>query len=186
MYFSLSETAKKVGMARSSIYRLIDEGKLSASVDRKGKKVVELSELLRVFGSIGQETVSGQEQRENRSHKPRKQSQDKQDTQDNITSMVIELEKLRAELRVKDSELRFKDRELSLTQERLEDAKKVAEIAQKDKEQLLQIVQNQTLLLEAPKAKAEPLQTQQDDQVAQPKTKKSKKQKRDKKTGRFV
>lgn len=183
MYFSLANAAKKVGMSRSSIYRLIEEGKLSATTDRRGKKVVELTELLRVFGSIGQENASGQEQQENIPYKPRKQQEDNQDS---VTSMVIEMERLRAELKLKDSELRFKERELSLTQERLEDAKKVAEIAQKEKEQLLQIVQNQTLLLEAPKVQAKPQKTQQDDQVNLPKTKKAKKLKRDKQTGRFV
>lgn len=179
MYFSISETAKKVSMARSSIYRLIEEGRLSCSVDRKGQKVVELSEILRVFGSIGQDETPRQEQQEDRSHNLRKQHQDKQDSQDNITSVLIELEKLRAELRVKDIELKFKERELSLTQERLEDAKKVAEITQREKEQLLQIIQNQTLLLEAPKP-----QQIETEQVPAVKNKK-KKQRRDA-SGRFV
>lgn len=48
MNFNLADAAKKVDISRSSIYRLIDERKLSATTDRWGKKVVELSELLRV------------------------------------------------------------------------------------------------------------------------------------------
>lgn len=44
MNFNLADAAKKVDISRSSIYRLIDEGKLSATTDRWG----ELLELLRV------------------------------------------------------------------------------------------------------------------------------------------
>jgi len=56
MNFSLADAAKKTGMSRSSMYRLVEEGKLSVTTDHRGKKVVDLSELLRVFGSVLNET----------------------------------------------------------------------------------------------------------------------------------
>jgi len=67
MNFTLADAAKKVGISRSSIYRLIDEGKLSASTDHRGKKVVELTELLRVFGSL-QESTNQDKTQENKKH----------------------------------------------------------------------------------------------------------------------
>lgn len=80
MNFTLAEAAQKVGISRSSIYRLIDEGKLSASTDRRGKKVVELSELLRVFGSIQEETESDKTQENKRT--TQYMSQELQERQD--------------------------------------------------------------------------------------------------------
>lgn len=152
MYFTLSDAAKKVGMSRSSIYRLIDEGKLSATTDHRGKKVVELTELLRVFGSIGQDETSRQEQQENKKHNPvRNQYRTAQDSSGNVTTMILEVEQLRAQLQIKDMELKLKDREISITQERLQEVKQTAQKMQDEKDQLLNIIHRQTLLLEAPK-----------------------------------
>lgn len=152
MYFTLSDAAKKVGLSRSSIYRLIDEGKLSATTDHRGKKVVELTELLRVFGSIGQDETPHQESQQHKKNNPvRTQYKTVQDTSGSITSVLIEVEQLRAQLQIKDMELKLKDQEISMTQERLQEVKQAAQKMQDEKEQLLNIIHRQTLLLEAPK-----------------------------------
>lgn len=152
MLLPLAEVAARTGMARSSIYRLIDEGKLSATTDHRGKKVVELTELLRVFGSIGQDETSRQEQQENKKHNPvRNQYRTAQDSSGNVTTMILEVEQLRAQLQIKDMELKLKDREISITQERLQEVKQTAQKMQDEKDQLLNIIHRQTLLLEAPK-----------------------------------
>lgn len=151
MLFSLSDAAKKVGISRSSIYRLIDEGKLSATTDRRGKKVVELTELLRVFGSIQDETGQNMSQ-EDRKHKPVNVSGTASKTgQDTLVSAVQELERMRYQLQLKDMELKLKDKELELVQERLGDLKQVAEQVSQEKNKLLEIIERQSLLLAAPK-----------------------------------
>ena len=46
---SVSAAAKMVGKDKSTLYRLMDFGKLSYSVDDAGHRVIDSSELLRVF-----------------------------------------------------------------------------------------------------------------------------------------
>lgn len=151
MNFNLADAAKKVGISRSSIYRLIDEGKLSATTDRRGKKVVELSELLRVFGSIQEETEQDKTQ-ENKKHKPVNASGLTGRTgQDTLFSTVQELEHLRTQLQLKDMELRLKDKELELANERMQDLRQTTEQVNQEKNKLLNIIERQTLLLAAPK-----------------------------------
>ena len=151
MNFNLADAAKKVGISRSSIYRLIDEGKLSATTDRRGKKVVELSELLRVFGSLQEETKQDKTQ-ENKKHNSGNVSRIPGKTgQDTLFSTVQELEHLRTQLQLKDMELRLKDKELELANERMQDLKQTTAQANQEKEKLLGIIERQTLLLAAPR-----------------------------------
>ena len=152
MHFSLSDAATKVGISRSSIYRLIDEGKLSATTDHRGKKVVELTELLRVFGSIGQDETGQNTPQEDRKHKPVNVSGTAIKTgQDTLVSAVQELERMRYQLQLKDMELKLKDKELELMQDRLGDLRQATEQVSKEKNKLLEIIERQSLLLAAPK-----------------------------------
>lgn len=48
----ISEAAKCVSRDRKTLYRLIKEGKLSATVSATGVRQVDTNELLRVFGEI--------------------------------------------------------------------------------------------------------------------------------------
>lgn len=145
---SLSEVAQRTNMARSSIYRLIDEGRLSATLDHRGRKCVELTEVLRVFGAIQNET--GQEDKtQDASNKTIKSPRNQNETdQDTITVLLKELAEARAELqsRSKDfqKDLDFKDRELSVMQTRMNEA-----IAEKHK--FWEHIERQSLLLAAPK-----------------------------------
>ena len=152
MHFSLSDAATKVGISRSSIYRLIDEGKLSATTDHRGKKVVELTELLRVFGSIGQDETGQNTPQEDRKNKPVNVSGTAIKTgQDTLVSAVQELERMRYQLQLKDMELKLKDKELELMQDRLGDLRQATEQVSKEKNKLLEIIERQSLLLAAPK-----------------------------------
>jgi len=151
MNFTLADAAKKVGISRSSIYRLIDEGKLSASTDHRGKKVVELTELLRVFGSL-QESTNQDKTQENKKHISVTSQRHKEKTgQDTLFSAVQELEHLRSQLQLKDMELRLRDQELELVKERMQDLKQSTEEVKDEKNRLLVIIERQTLLLSAPK-----------------------------------
>lgn len=152
MHFSLSEAAQKAGISRSSIYRLIDEGKLSATTDHRGKKVVELTELLRVFGSIQDETVQNKSQEEKKNKSVNISGSISKTGQDTLVSAAQELERLRYQLQLKDMELKLKDKELELVQERLGDMKQAVEQVGQEKNKLLEILERQTLLLAAPKS----------------------------------
>lgn len=49
---SLREAARQVGVSRQTMYRMVGEGKVSATVGHDGQKVVDTAELLRVFGRL--------------------------------------------------------------------------------------------------------------------------------------
>lgn len=148
---SLSEVAQRTGMARSSIYRLIDEGRLSATLDHRGRKCVELTEMLRVFGAVQNET--GQEDnKQDTSNKAVRTPRTSNETgQDTITALVQELAQARAELQFKSKELDLKDRELGLMQTRVAELKATNEQAVTEKNRFLEIIERQSLLLAAPK-----------------------------------
>lgn len=42
--------AKLYGLHRSSLYQAVDEGRVSVEVNGKGQKVIDLSEMIRVYG----------------------------------------------------------------------------------------------------------------------------------------
>ena len=48
-HFNISQAAREAGVTRQTIYRKINSGKLSAIRDGDGNKVIEASELFRVF-----------------------------------------------------------------------------------------------------------------------------------------
>ena len=57
---SITAAAKLAGVSRSTLYRsYIDKGLLSVSKDQKGKRCIDTSELLRVFGALQRETEQG-------------------------------------------------------------------------------------------------------------------------------
>ena len=59
---TLRQAATQVGVSRQTVYRLVKQGRLSATVRGDGQKVVDPAELLRVFGRLTPatgETVSG-------------------------------------------------------------------------------------------------------------------------------
>ena len=50
MKLIISEAAKQVGKSRGALYRAIREGRLSVTQNSDGVQVVDVSELMRVFG----------------------------------------------------------------------------------------------------------------------------------------
>lgn len=148
---SLSEVAQRTGMARSSIYRIIDEGRLSATLDHRGRKCVELTEVLRVFGSITNETEQEDKTQDASNKTVRTTRMSNETGQDTITALVQELAQARAELQFKSKELDLKDRELGLMQTRVNELKATNEQAITEKNRFLEIIERQSLLLAAPK-----------------------------------
>ena len=56
---SLAEAAKLVGRSKRTLYRDVTKGCLSVSQDVTGVKMVDTSELIRVYGEIGVTPVTG-------------------------------------------------------------------------------------------------------------------------------
>ena len=52
--FNISAAARAAGTSRASIQRAIKSGRLSATTNEQGERVIDLSELLRVFGPLKQ------------------------------------------------------------------------------------------------------------------------------------
>ena len=49
---SISEASRLTNKTRKTIYKYIQDGLLTVSIDTQGKKVIDISELIRVFGEI--------------------------------------------------------------------------------------------------------------------------------------
>jgi len=55
---TLRQAAGQVGVSRQTVYRMVKDGKLSATLRGDGQKVVDTAELLRVFGRLTHETAA--------------------------------------------------------------------------------------------------------------------------------
>jgi len=51
-FVSVNEASKLINKSVKTIYRHIDNGKLSCSLDENGNKIIDTSELIRVYGNI--------------------------------------------------------------------------------------------------------------------------------------
>lgn len=49
---NLGQAAKAAGIARGTLYNHIHQGKISCELDQKGDKVIDTSELIRVYGEL--------------------------------------------------------------------------------------------------------------------------------------
>lgn len=47
---TIGRMAKLYGLHRSTLYEAVDKGRVSAGVDGKGQRVIDLSEMIRVYG----------------------------------------------------------------------------------------------------------------------------------------
>lgn len=144
---TVKEAADKVGVTRQWLFRLIRQGKLSATLSRDGKKQIDVSELIRVFGELQPNT-------QDRSYLVDKNSlSSKLVNSSTTTALQIELERLK-------SALEFKQAELALAVERIQELKD-REVQVKERERdladernrLIGIIEQQNRLLSAPEAK---------------------------------
>lgn len=118
------------GVTRQTMYRLLDSGKVSATVAQDGTKVIDTAELLRHFGTLqSQETV-----------KPEKSDGQRQAKRSHVvstdTQLHIEIERLKAMLSAKDVEI-------AMLRQRIEDLKD-------DKAAFVGFFERAQRLLEAP------------------------------------
>ena len=50
--FNITSAARAAGVGRASVWRAIKSGRLSATTNERGERVIDLTELLRVFGPL--------------------------------------------------------------------------------------------------------------------------------------
>ena len=127
---TVRQAADMAGVTRQTMYRLLDSGKVSATVAHDGTKVIDKAELLRHFGALqSRDTVQ-----------PEKSDGQRQAKRSHISStdtqQTIEIERLKAMLAAKDAEI-------ALLRER------VAELKD-DKTAFISFVERAQRLLEAP------------------------------------
>lgn len=139
-FFTASEAARQVGVSRQTIFDKIKAGRLSASLNGDGVKVIELSELLRVFGRL----LSADEIKKKELGKAVQAT-----GQPEIASLQLELERAKMQL-----ELREKDFELEQLRARLDESKERERRAVEEKERFFALIERQSLLLAAPKPAA--------------------------------
>lgn len=141
MQLSVREAADRVGVTRQTIFKKIKDGELSATIDHRGNKQVDVSELLRVYGQL----QSNDSQSSATVNKVRQSKQ-------SPASSDLQLELERSKML-----LQMKDRELQLALERIDELKvREAELKQRDhasteeRMRLLGVIETQNRLLAAP------------------------------------
>lgn len=139
---TVRDAADRVGVTRQTIFKAIKQGKLSATVDARGQKQIDITELLRVYGRL---------------QPPDDTPRDKRDggqlsSQTTTTGVLqLELERAKMQLQVKDLELATMRERVEELKTREQEAKARERTVSEEKQQLLTIIDRQTLLLAAPK-----------------------------------
>jgi len=104
---TVAESAKRVGVSRQTVFAKIKAGQLSAGLSKDGIKVVDVSELLRVFPRL----LSDDEVKQNQLHRSGQANQQ-------LPNMALQLELERAKLQIER-----RDFELEKMREQVEDLK---------------------------------------------------------------
>ncbi len=91
---TISEAARRVGIARSTLLRHIKNGKVSKVIGKDGKPWLDTSELLRVYGDLKNSDTGDTSNTLHQNH-----SALQVDTGDRYTEKDIEIATLRAELK---------------------------------------------------------------------------------------
>jgi hypothetical protein len=117
-FLSIAEATKLIGKSRATLYRYIDEGKLSTSVDDLGKRKIETSELLRVFGEFSKKDNETVSERQNLTPRDTNLSQRLRDAAEHIRWLTAQLDEEKARSRRLEEE-KEREREHSRELERL-------------------------------------------------------------------
>ncbi len=112
MNIGASKAAKIANVARSTIYKDMDDGKLSFTIGSKGKKIINVSELERVYGNLNlpdnKKTSDNVRERQNRTVK--------KDSSDSVLS--VEIKMLREQIQRVDQ---MNERERDRLEKQIED-----------------------------------------------------------------
>lgn len=156
---SVRQAAEKVGVTRQTIFKKISTGELSATNDHRGNKQIDVTELLRVYGKLhSNDSQTGTTANSQRQSKVSMNSGDLQ----------LELERAKMQLQLKERELQLAEERIADLKAREAESKGRERDALTEKQQLLAIIDRQTLLLTAP-ADAKPAARPKAAPVAKPK-----------------
>lgn len=139
-FLTVAEAAIRVDKSRQTLFDKIKKGQLSATVNADGIKVIDVSELLRVFGRL----LSDDELSQNQANKA---GQADQSGMTSALHLELELARLR---------LAHAEKELATANRQIEDMRVRERQSIDDRTQLLGVIERQTLLLAAPKPAAPP------------------------------
>lgn len=156
-YLTVRQAAEQVGVSRQTMFRYIKEGKVSATLTNAGQKQIEVTELLRAFGSLQVETVTPATARD----KQRQESTDHTTATATAISYQIEIAQLRAQLELKNSQL-------EIAQERISELKSREHEVSEEKNRLLTLIEQQSRLLTAPARDPDLATSSNKNLVAQP------------------
>lgn len=137
---TVRQAAERVGVSRQTMFRYIQQGRVSSTLRRDGEKQIQVAELLRVFGELQPETVSPT----TTGNRLRQSLHDRETTPS--VAYQIELERLKAQLELKAAEL-------DMARERISELKTREHDFGIEKNRLLTLIEQQSRLL-APPAKA--------------------------------
>lgn len=119
----IATAAKRVGRDRKTLYRLVAQGKLTATVDATGQKQIDTSELIRVFGELRTETTTPSDKR----HSHATVTAPQRETPDTTARMALleaELRHARELLESKDAQIQILHKALLMLEHRQEPRKK--------------------------------------------------------------
>ena len=107
---NLTQAAKAAGIARGTLYKHIQEGKISCQLDDKGKRIIDTSELMRVYGEIKQPETT----HERSAERPieHKETQEETGVAQVLRERIGDLEKQVEDLRKDKEESRKREAEL--------------------------------------------------------------------------
>jgi hypothetical protein len=122
----LKRAAELTGTSKSTIQRAMDKGKLSYEVDANNRRLIDVSELERVFG------IKSQTKENARTVSPEAAGAD-------TIAMELELEKARHALELErlKMEVRMAQEQLEIAQQQIEDLKVQRDLWQKQAQQIL-------------------------------------------------
>ncbi|QOQ84772.1 hypothetical protein INP81_24270 (plasmid) [Comamonas thiooxydans] len=138
---TVADAARQVGKSRQTLFDKIKRGQLSATVNHDGNKVIDVSELIRVFGSL----LSADQVKKNQANSAGQSSH-------GALTSTLQLELELAKLRLEHAEKALETSNRQLEEMRVRERQSI-----EDRTQLLNVIERQTLLLAAPaRAKAAP------------------------------
>lgn len=98
MKFTVTQAAREWGISKPTIYKRLESGELSAEIDDKGRRVIDASELARVFGDKKKE-------RKAESTLPENQRELIQNLKDQLSYAQRRIESLEQAVKQKDNEI---------------------------------------------------------------------------------
>ena len=107
---SITEAVRLTGKSRATLYRMINKGKLSATQARSGEKLLDIAELIRVFGELqggdgGNGTHDMRLMKHSETHEETRQNQSQSEQIRNLTDQLAFLQNEFVEMRKREQQL---------------------------------------------------------------------------------